>query len=393
MNTIYMDHHATTPLDSDVLDAMLPFLKGNFANPASQHASGNDVSKAVEQARSEIASSINTDPRSIIFTSGATESNNLAIHGVAAFYKEQGNHIITCKTEHPAVLDPCASLEKEGYEISRLAVDQYGMIDLDELRDAITDKTILISLMFANNEIGTIQDIKSIGDIAKEHKVFFHCDAAQAFGKIPIDLDLLGIDLMSISAHKIYGPKGIGALYLRRRNPRVRLEAMQLGGGHERGFRSGTLNVPGIIGFAKASEVAMMSMTQDSVHISKMRNHMQKSIMDSLDNVYLNGHPDRRLPGNLNLSFEDIDGYSLLAKLNGIDMSMGAACSSAISKPSHVLRAIGRSPELCQSGIRIGLGRANSSDEVDYVAQAIVKAVSELRESGNSVDRESCVYV
>jgi len=378
---IYMDNHATTPVDPRVVEAMLPFFSEKFGNAASRnHSFGWAAEEAVENARAQIARLINATPKEIIFTSGATESNNLAIKGVAEMYREKGNHIITQVTEHKAVLDTCKRLEKYGYEVTYLPVAKDGRIDLDDLRRAITPKTILITIMYANNEIGVIQPIEEIGKIAKEKGVFFHTDAVQAAGKVPVDVQKENIDLLSISAHKLYGPKGSGALYVRRRNPRVQLASIIDGGGHERGMRSGTLNVPGIVGLGKAVELAQNEMPEESARLRGLRDRLKEAIFARLDEVYINGSMIHRLPHNLNVSFAYVEGESLLMGINDVAVSSGSACTSATLEPSYVLKALGVGEDLAHTSIRFGLGRFNTREEVDYVVKRVVEVVSRLRE-------------
>jgi cysteine desulfurase len=378
---IYLDNHATTPADPRVVDAMLPYFTEKFGNSASRnHAFGWAAEEAVEIARAQIAKLINASPKEIIFTSGATESNNLAIKGVAEMYREKGNHIITQVTEHKAVLDTCKRLEKYGYEVTYLPVQKDGRINLDDLRKAITPKTILISIMYANNEIGVVQPIEEIGKIAKEKGVFFHVDGVQAAGKIPVDVQRDGIDLLSISAHKIYGPKGVGALYVRRKNPRVQLSAIIDGGGHERGMRSGTLNVTGIIGLGKACELCQQEMAQETAKLSCLRDRLKEGIMSKLDECYINGSMEHRLPHNINISFAFVEGESLLMGINDIAVSSGSACTSATLEPSYVLKALGVGEDLAHTSIRFGIGRFNTEEEVDYVVGRVVETVNRLRE-------------
>lgn len=378
---IYMDNHATTPLDPRVLEAMTPYFLDDFGNAASRnHAFGWKAEEAVEQGRETIARLINCDPKELIFMSGATESDNLAIKGVAHFYAEKGKHIITCVTEHKAVLDTCKHLENQGFEVTYLQVDEYGQVDPDDLKKAIRDDTILVSIMFANNEIGTIHRISEIGAIAAEAGALLHCDATQAVGKIPVDVQAMNIHLMSFTAHKIYGPKGIGALYVRRRRPRVRLSALIHGGGHERGMRSGTLNVPGVVGFAKACELCEQEMATEGVRLAGMRDRLHQGIVSRAEQVPLNGHPTERLPGNLNLSFAYVEGESLLMGISEIAVSSGSACTSASLEPSYVIQALGTDPELAHSSIRFGLGRFNTEEEVDYATDRLVETVDRLRE-------------
>ena len=379
---IYMDNHATTPVDPRVLEAMLPYFTEKFGNAASRnHAFGWESEAAVDTAREQIARLIHaSSPREIVFTSGATESDNLAIKGVAEAYRDKGNHIVTCVTEHKAVLDSCKSLEKRGYQVTYVSVDRHGLIDIERVCDALTDKTVLVSLMAANNEIGTVQPVKEIGRIAHERGILFHTDATQAVGKIPVNVEQMGIDLLSLTAHKMYGPKGIGALYVRSSKPRVRLSAIIDGGGHERGMRSGTLNVPGIVGLGKACEIAQREMADEAERLTHLRERLRATISERLDEVYTNGHPTLRLPGNLNMSFAYVEGESLLMALKEIAVSTGSACTSASLEPSYVLRAIGVEEELAHTSIRFGLGRFNTEEEVDYTAQRVVEEVGRLRE-------------
>ena len=379
---IYMDNHATTPLDKRVLEAMLPYFTERFGNAASRnHSFGWEAEEAVDKARGQIAGLIHAQSKEIIFSSGATESDNLAIKGVLEFYNEKGNHIITCVTEHKAILDSCRALERGGKAtVTYLPVDKYGMIDPEAVRKAITDKTVLITLMYANNEVGTIHPIAEIGKSAKEKGIVFHSDATQAVGKIPVDVEKDGIDLMSLSGHKIYGPKGIGAIYVRSKGPRVRLTPQMDGGGHERGMRSGTLNVTGIIGLGKACEIAGDEMLEENRRLHELRDKLQAGIFERLDEVYLNGHPTERLPGNLNVSFAYVEGESLLMGVSDIAVSSGSACTSATLEPSYVIRALGTDEELAHSSIRFGLGRFNTEEEVDYVTARVSKEVKRLRE-------------
>ncbi len=378
---IYLDNHSTTPCDPRVLETMLPYFTEKFGNAASRnHSFGWEAEAAVEVARGQIAHIIHADPKEIIFTSGATESNNLALQGVVEMYKEKGDHIITNSTEHRAVIDTAKYLEKKGIKVTFLPVDKTGMVNPDDVRNAITDKTVLISVMLANNEIGTINPVAAIGKIAKEKGVLFHCDATQGVGKIPVDVKEMGIDLMSFTAHKIYGPKGVGALYVRRKAPRVRLEAMIYGGGHERGMRSGTLNVPGIVGFGKACELCEQEMETESARMIKMRDRLQEGIMSAMDEVYIYGHPTERLPNNLNISFAYVEGEALLMGVKEIALSSGSACTSATLEPSYVLRALGVGSDLAHSSIRFGLGRFNTDAEIEYTIDRMIKAVNHLRE-------------
>jgi cysteine desulfurase len=378
---VYMDNHATTPVDPRVLDAMLPYFREKFGNSASRnHSFGWTAEEAVENARGQVARLINATPKEIIITSGATESDNLAIKGVAEMYREKGNHIITQVTEHKAVLDTCKRMEKYGYEVTYLPVQKDGRINLDELRHAITPKTILISIMYANNEIGVVQPIAEIGKIAKEKGVLFHVDGVQAAGKIPVDVQKDNIDLLAISAHKMYGPKGVGALYVRRRNPRVQLAAVIDGGGHERGMRSGTLNVPGIVGLGKAAELCQIEMPVESVRMRALRDRLKDGLFARLDELYINGSMEHRLPNNLNVSFAFVEGESLLMGINDIAVSSGSACTSATLEPSYVLKALGVGEDLAHTSIRFGLGRFNTQDDVDYVVDRVSEVVIRLRE-------------
>ncbi len=378
---VYMDNHATTPVDPRVLEAMLPYFTNQFGNAASRnHSFGWQAEQGVDTAREQVAALINATPKEIIFTSGATESDNLAIKGVAEMYREQGNHIITAVTEHKAVLDTCKRLEKHGCQVTYLPVSKEGFIDLDELRATITDKTVLITIMYANNEIGVLQPIEEIGKIAKEKKVLFHTDAVQAVGKVPFDVQKMNVDLASISAHKMYGPKGVGALYVRRRNPRVQLSAIIDGGGHERGMRSGTLNVPGIVGFGAACEVAQKEMPAEMERLRGLRDRLHQGITSRLDEIYPNGSMEHRLPHNLNVSFAYVEGESLLMGINDIAVSSGSACTSASLEPSYVLKALGVGEDLAHTSIRFGLGRFNTEEEVDYVVDRLAETVSRLRE-------------
>jgi cysteine desulfurase len=377
---IYMDYHATTPVDARVLEAMLPYFGVRFGNAASRnHSFGWEAEQAVEKARKQIAELIGATSKEIVFTSGATESDNLAIKGVAEMYAERGNHIVTVSTEHKAVLDTCKKLARHGCEVTLLAPRKDGLIDLDALRAAITDKTVLVSVMWANNEIGVLQPIREIGRIARERGVLFHTDATQAVGKVPIRVDDDNVDLMSISAHKMYGPKGIGALYVRRKNPRVQLTAQMDGGGHERGMRSGTLNVPGIVGLGEACAICQAEMADESVRLAALRDRLKDRLLAGLDEVYINGSMEHRLAGNLNMSFAYAEGESLLMGIGEIAVSSGSACTSATLEPSYVLRALGVGDALAHTSIRFGLGRFNTEEEVDYVAARVIETVKKLR--------------
>ena len=378
---IYFDNHATTQVDPRVVQAMLPYFTEKFGNAASRnHPFGWAGEEAVENARAQVASLIGATPKEIIFTSGATESDNLMIKGVAEMYREKGNHIITQAIEHKAVLDTCKRLEKYGYRVTYLPVQKDGLIDLEELKRAMDDKTILVTIMAANNEIGVVQPIAEIGKLCHERGVIFHSDATQAVGKVPIDVIKQNIDLMSISAHKMYGPKGVGALYVRRKNPRVQISPIIDGGGHERGMRSGTLNVPGIVGLGKACAIASEEMGREACHLAGLRNRLRDRIMGQLDEVYINGSMEHRLPGNLNISFAYVEGESLLMGINDIAVSSGSACTSATLEPSYVLKALGTGDDLAHSSIRFGIGRFNTEGEVDYVADRVIETVQRLRE-------------
>ena len=378
---IYMDYHATTPVDPRVVEAMVPFFTQHFGNPASRnHAFGWEAEEAVDEARKNVADLIGASAKEVIFTSGATEANNLAIKGVAEMYREKGNHVITCVTEHKAVIDTCKKLEKQGGRVTYLPVQKDGRIDLDQLRDSITDKTILITIMAANNEIGVLQPTAEIGAIAKEKGVIFHTDAVQAAGKVPFDVNQLKVDLVSVTAHKMYGPKGIGALYVRRRNPRVLLAEQINGGGHERGMRSGTLNVPGIVGFGKAAAIAKAEMPAESERLRGLRDKLNAALHTGLDEIYINGSMEHRLPHNLNISFAYVEGESLLMGINDVAVSSGSACTSASLEPSYVLKALGAGDDLAHSSIRFGLGRWSTEEEVGYVVEKLTSVVRRLRE-------------
>jgi cysteine desulfurase len=379
---IFMDNHSTTPVDPRVLEEMLPYFTTKFGNAASRsHRFGWEAEEAVDYARERIAALIGAkDSKEIVFTSGATESDNLALKGMAEFYKDKGNHIVTTVTEHKAVLDTCKRLEKEGYEVTYLGVAKDGAVDPDDVKRAITDKTILVSVMLANNEIGTVQPLEAIGKIARERGVLLHTDAVQGIGKIDFDVQKMNVDLASLTAHKIYGPKGIGALYVRRSRPRVRLVAQMDGGGHERGMRSGTLPVPLIAGFGKACEIMAQEGKAESQRLVQLRERLRGSIMDRLDEVYINGSMEHRLPGNLNLSFNFVEGEGLMMAIKDVAVSSGSACTSASLEPSYVLRALGVGDELAHSSIRFGLGRFTTEEEVDYVADLVVEKVKRLRD-------------
>jgi len=378
---IYLDNNSTTRCDPRVVEAMLPYFTEKYGNAASRnHVFGWETEEAVDAARDQVARVIGASGKEMIFTSGATESNNLAIKGVAAMYKKKGNHLITQMTEYKAVIDPCKRLEREGFQVTYLPVDKYGRVSAQQVREAITDKTILVSIMTANNEIGTVHPVAEIGKVCKERGVLFHTDAVQAVGKIPMDVQAMGIDLLSLSGHKIYGPKGIGALYVRKKDPRVRLEAMIDGGGHERGMRSGTLPVPGIVGLGMAAELCRLEMADESPRLIKLREKLRTAIMERLPDVYLNGHPTERLPGNLNVSFAYVEGEGLMMGMKEIAVSSGSACTSASLEPSYVLKALGVGDELAHSSIRFGLGRFTTEEEVDFTAELVNSSVERLRE-------------
>ena len=378
---IYMDHHATTPVDPRVLEAMLPYFTQEFGNPASRnHAFGWAAEKAVDRARQQVAALIGATAKEIIFTSCATEADNLALKGVAAMYAEKGNHIVTCVTEHKAVLDPCRQLENQGVRVTYLPVRKDGLIDLEALRAAVTDKTILITIMTANNEIGVLQPVAAIGAIARERGILFHTDAVQAAGKVPFDVNQVNADLVSVSGHKMYGPKGVGALFVRRRNPRVLLAEQISGGGHERGMRSGTLNVPGIVGMGRAAAICTAEMAAESGRLRTLRDRLNDKLHANLDAIYVNGSMEHRLPHNLNISVAYVEGESLLMGINDVAVSSGSACTSASLEPSYVLKALGAGDELAHSSIRIGLGRWTTEEEVDYVVEKLTAVVRRLRE-------------
>jgi cysteine desulfurase len=378
---IYMDYHATTPMDPRVFEAMKPYFLQTFGNAASRnHSFGWEAEEAVEKSRKQIAGLIGATAKEIVFTSGATESNNLALKGVAEMYAEKGNHIITAATEHKAILDTCKRLEKHGVRVTYLPVQTNGLVDLEQLQAAITDKTILISIMYANNEIGVIQPIAELGKIAKARGVLLHTDATQAVGKVPVNVIKDNIDLMSMSGHKMYGPKGVGALYVRRKSPRVQITSQMDGGGHERGMRSGTLNVPGIVGLGEACALCQAEMPEESRRMAFLRDKLRDKLQSELDETYINGTLEHRLPNNLNISFAYVEGESLLMGINDIAVSSGSACTSATLEPSYVLKALGAGDDLAHSSIRFGLGRFNSEEEVDYVAAKVIDVVKKLRE-------------
>ncbi len=387
---IYLDCHATTPVDKRVLEAMLPYFTEQFGNPASiGHVYGWEAEAAVQRARSILADAIHATPEEIVFTSGATEANNLAIKGVAEAYFSKGRHIITVQTEHNAVLDPCQYLQSLGFEVTFLPVQRDGLIDLAQLEKAIRPDTILVSVMAANNEIGVLQPLAEIGGICHQHQVLFHTDAAQAIGKIPLDVQAMNIDLMSLTAHKVYGPKGIGTLYVRRRNPRVQLSPQLHGGGHERGMRSGTLYVPQIVGLAKAVELGLAEMETESKRLTQLRQRLWQPL-SQLEGIHLNGHPTQRLSGNLNISVESVDGSALLLGLQSVvAVSSGAACTSVKTAPSHVLLALGHSEALAYASIRFGIGRYNTADEIDHVAESAIATVQSLRQAQPGSSRKA----
>ena len=377
---IYLDNHATTRVDPRVLEAMLPYLSEQYGNAASrQHVFGQRAEEAVGRAREQVADLIGAEARTIVFTSGATESNNLALKGVAAAYRKKGDHLISVATEHNAVLDPLRRLERDGFRVTILPVDRFGRVTAEQVEAAITERTVLVSVMAANNEIGTLQPIREIGRLCKRRGVLFHSDAAQAAGKIPLDVEEMGIDLLSLSAHKMYGPKGVGALYVRRREPHVRLEPQIDGGGHERGLRSGTLPVPFIVGFGAACELCRQEMAEEAERLRGLRERLRAGIQGQLEDTVLHGCPTERLPGNLSLGFAFIDSGALMTMMRDVAVSSGSACTSASVEPSHVLRAIGVADELSHGSIRYGLGRFTTPDEVDYAVEETVRAVQHLR--------------
>ena len=377
---IYLDYQATTPCDPRVVKVMLPYFTEEFGNPHSRsHAYGWKAEEAVDHAREQVAAILGADPREVIFTSGATEANNLAVKGVAHFYKDKKNHIITCSTEHKCVLDSCRHLEQEGFKVTYLPVKSNGIIDLDDLRKAITDQTVLVSIMAVNNEIGVIQPLAEIGKICRDAGVFFHTDAAQAVGKIPLDVNAMNIDLLSLSGHKLYGPKGVGALYVRRK-PRVRLQALINGGGQERGMRSGTLSTPLCVGLGEACALAQTEMGTESARLKALSARFYKAIQDSLEEVYLNGDADQRIPGNLNISFAHVEGEGLMMGIKELALSSGSACTSASLEPSYVLRALGVEVEMAHTSLRIGFGRFTTEEDVDTAAKMIIKEVARLRD-------------
>jgi len=378
---IYLDHHSTTPLDPRVLEAMMPYLTDRFGNAASRtHAFGWEAEEGVEKARKQVAAAVGAEPREIVWTSGATESDNLAIKGVLPFLRERGRHIVTMATEHKAVLDSCKALERDGAaRVTRLKPRADGLLDLSALEAAIKPDTVLVSVMHANNEIGTVQPVEAVGEVCRRRGVLFHCDAAQTAGRLPIDVGQMKIDLLSMSAHKIYGPKGVGALYVRSRNPRVRLQAQIDGGGHERGMRSGTLNVAAIVGMGAALEIAVAERDTENARVVALRERLRRGLWEGLDQLVLNGDLERRLPGNLNVSFAHVEGESLMLGLREIAVSSGSACSSATLEPSYVLRSLGVRDEMAHSSIRFGIGRFNTEEEIDYAIGRVVAEVTRLR--------------
>ncbi|HLG18245.1 MAG TPA: cysteine desulfurase family protein [Bdellovibrionota bacterium] len=379
MKPIYLDYHATTPCDPRVVDKMSPYFSERFGNASSGHIYGQEASKAVEEAREQVASLIGASPREIIFTSGATESNNMAIFGIARAYRDRGNHIVTSPTEHRSVLDPCKALQRDGFDVTFVKVDRHGRVDPEEVRRAITDQTILISLMFVNNEIGTLHPIAEIGKIAQEKRVIFHCDAVQAAGKVPVGLKSTAIDLLSLSAHKMYGPKGAGALFLRQKSPRIRIPSMMLGAGQEKGLRSGTINVSGIVGFGEACALTKKEFEGEVTRLRALRDRLKDGIFANLDGVTLNGHPTERAPNNLHLSFGGIDGRVLLESLVDVAVSAGAACTSTSVEPSHVLKAIGVNDELAAASLRFSVGRFTIEGEIDRAVEIVCRTVKALR--------------
>ncbi len=386
---VYMDYHATTPVDPRVLEAMLPYFTEKFGNAASrQYSIGWIAEEGVESARSSIAKSINSDSKEIVFTSSSTESNNLAIKGIAEASKQKGNHIITVLTEHKSVLDVCKRLEKSGFSVTYLTVDEFGFIDLQKLIDAITPKTILVSVMYGNNEIGTIQPISEIGKICHEKGIIFHTDATQALGYLPVDVNASNIDLMSFNAHKIYGPKGVGALYVRNSNPKVKLSMQMDGGGHERGMRSGTLNVPGIVGLAKALQICQSERREEVARISFLRDMLKDLLSTKLQNIILNGPTENRLPQNLNMSFLHVDNNALMMSMKDVCVSTGSACSTSDPEPSHVLKSLQYSNDRIHSATRFGLGRFTTTEEVEFVAKRVIETVGKLRGTSASYKKE-----
>jgi cysteine desulfurase len=380
---IFMDSHSTTPVDPRVMEVMIPYFTERFGHPGSRnHPFGWEAEAAVDKAREALAKLLGArDPKEVVFTSGGTEAINLALKGVAEMYREKGNHIVTTAIEQRAGLDVCKRLERQGWQVTYVPVGQDGLVDVEEIRKALTDKTILLSVMFANNEIGTIQPIPEIGKLAKEKGIIFHSDATQAVGKVPVDVEAMGIDLLSCTAHMLYGPKGVGALYVRRKNPRVRIAPMMDGGGHERGMRSGTVPVPLAVGFGEAARICKEVLSEEGVRLKALRDKLQDKILSSTDEVYLNGHPEKRLPHNLNISVAYVEGESVLMGLNKeVAISSGSACTSATLEPSYVIAALGVGSELAHSSIRFGLHRFTTEEEVDYVGNRIIEVITRLRE-------------
>jgi cysteine desulfurase len=377
---VYLDNNATTRVDPRVVDVMLPWFSEHYGNAASRHHSfGWKADEAVEQARNQVADLIGADPREIVLTSGATESNNLALKGIAGMYRNKGDHLVTVETEHKAVLDVCKRLQQTGLRVTFLPVDRFGQIAVEQVADALTERTVLVSVMAANNEIGTLQPIGEIGKLCKEHGVLFHTDAVQAAGKVPLDVEAMGVDLLSLSAHKMYGPKGVGALYVRRRNPHVRLEPLFDGGGHERGMRSGTVNVPGAVGFGQACTLCSASMPEEAQRTRRLREQLHKGLTEQLSDVSLNGHPTERLPGCLNLSFAHVQGEALMMGMRNLAVSSGSACTSASIEPSYVLKALGVDDELAHSSLRFGIGRFNTAEEIAFAIEEVTRTVTRLR--------------
>jgi cysteine desulfurase len=377
---VYLDNNATTRVDPRVVEAMLPWFTEYYGNAASRHHSfGWKADEAVEQARSQVAELIGADPREIVFTSGATESNNLALKGIAAMYRPKGDHLVTVQTEHKAVLDVCKRLQRDGFHVTYLPVDHYGRTAVEQVAEALTERTILVSVMAANNEIGTLQPIGEIGKLCKQRGVLFHTDAVQAAGKVPLDVEALGVDLMSLSAHKIYGPKGVGALYVRRRHPHVRLEPLFDGGGHERGMRSGTVNVPGVVGLGQACALCAASLVEEAERTGRLRDRLHQGLTQRLEEVSLNGHRTERLPGNLNLSFAHVQGEALMMGMRNLAVSSGSACTSASIEPSYVLKALGVDDELAHSSLRFGVGRFNTAEEIEFALEEVTRTVTRLR--------------
>jgi cysteine desulfurase len=377
---IYLDNNATTRCDPRVVEAMLPHFGEHYGNAASRHhVFGQQAEAAVERAREQVAQLIGASPREVVFTSGATEANNLALKGAAAMLRQQGNHLVTTAVEHKAVLDVCRRLQRDGFDVTVLPVDRHGRVSAEQVAAALTDRTILVSVMAANNEVGTLQPVAAVGRLCKERRVLFHCDAAQAGGKLPLDVEALGVDLLSLSAHKMYGPKGVGALYVRRRQPHVRLEPLLDGGGHERGMRSGTLPVPLIVGFGVACDLCRDEMAAEAGRLTRLRERLRQGLQGQVAETFLNGHPTERLPNNLNLSFAHVHGEALLMGLRGVAVSSGSACTSANVEPSYVLKALGVDDELAHASLRFGLGRFTTEAEIDFAIEEVARVVARLR--------------